>query len=111
MGTLQPGVRDLIARYVAELGRLGVTPTRVVVFGSQARGTAGPLSDIDLLIVSPAFETLPPPERPRLLARANRTLLAPIQALWTTPAALDRADSASFLRTVIAEGLEFPLAG
>lgn len=29
---------------------------RVVLFGSRARGEAGPHSDVDLLLVSPAFE-------------------------------------------------------
>jgi hypothetical protein len=58
------------------------------------------------LIVSPDFDSLEPPERPRVLARANRALLAPIQALWTTPSALERASPASFLREVLREGIE-----
>lgn len=29
---------------------------RVILFGSRARGDAGPHSDVDLMLVSPAFE-------------------------------------------------------
>ena len=38
----------ILARLVAALG-----PERIYVFGSQARGTAGPNSDLDLMIVVP----------------------------------------------------------
>jgi len=43
-----------------------VAPNRVVVFGSQARGDAGPVSDIDLFI---ELDTrLRPPERAAAIA-------------------------------------------
>jgi len=56
--------------------------------------------------VSPDFERIPPPEHPRLLARANWDLFAPIQALWATPGALDAASPASFLREVLRTGVD-----
>ena len=106
MEPIKPDVRDVIARYVANLRALGVCPTRVLLFGSHARGTAGPYSDIDLLVVSPDFDRIPPPEHPKLLAKANWDLFAPIQTLWTTPAALEAASPASFLREVVRTGVD-----
>ncbi|MAE69956.1 MAG: hypothetical protein CME06_05755 [Gemmatimonadetes bacterium] len=31
-------------------------PDRIIIFGSHARGTAGPESDVDLLVVLPILE-------------------------------------------------------
>ena len=46
------GVLGLIRRVVLEeASRLGVTVERVILFGSRARGEAGPDSDWDILVV------------------------------------------------------------
>ncbi|HMN41679.1 MAG TPA: nucleotidyltransferase domain-containing protein [Phycisphaerales bacterium] len=42
----QPPIQDILATIVAAF-----SPRRVVLFGSRARGTARPDSDVDLLIV------------------------------------------------------------
>ncbi len=44
-------MRDILAVGV-EIGRV-FNPHKVILFGSHARGTAGPDSDVDLLIVMP----------------------------------------------------------
>ena len=41
-------LRELVARIV-----MAVHPLRVVLFGSAARGEAGPESDVDVLVVMP----------------------------------------------------------
>jgi uncharacterized protein len=41
-------LRELVARIV-----MAVHPLRVVLFGSAARGEAGPQSDVDVLVVMP----------------------------------------------------------
>ena len=46
----------LVQAKVAEMARRIVErfhPDKIVLFGSQARGTAGPESDVDLLVVMP----------------------------------------------------------
>jgi predicted nucleotidyltransferase len=51
--TLPAGLRDDLRRYVAALERrYGADLVSVVLFGSRARGEAGPESDIDVLIVA-----------------------------------------------------------
>jgi predicted nucleotidyltransferase len=42
---------DLLPQMVADLVR-AVSPLRVILFGSHARGNAGPDSDLDLVVVS-----------------------------------------------------------
>jgi predicted nucleotidyltransferase len=44
-------------------------PHRIILFGSQARGTAGVRSDVDLLVVSPLSG-----KRRRLMVRMDRVL-------------------------------------
>lgn len=52
------GTVDLshIERFAAEIGR-EFAPEQVILFGSYARGEAGPSSDIDLLVVMPGEVT------------------------------------------------------
>ncbi|MCU0663512.1 MAG: nucleotidyltransferase domain-containing protein [Myxococcota bacterium] len=42
--------------YVAALEALGVPVSRVVLFGSWARGQANEWSDIDVVVISPIFD-------------------------------------------------------
>lgn len=52
-----PSARD-IAYEVARIGREhGINPTKVLVFGSYAKGTPTPTSDADVVVVSPDFDT------------------------------------------------------
>lgn len=59
MGTadMSPALDEIVRRLVA-----AYAPERVYLFGSQARGDAGPDSDYDLLLVVPDWA---PPERRR----------------------------------------------
>jgi uncharacterized protein len=51
------GLSERALRYLPEMTRRiaeGFAPSRIILFGSQARGQAKPLSDIDLLVVFPS---------------------------------------------------------
>jgi predicted nucleotidyltransferase len=48
-------VSDVLSRYIARLRKAGIPIEKVILFGSHARGTAKPESDIDLCVVSPQF--------------------------------------------------------
>ena len=50
-------VLRLLRLYVAELESRGIPVSRVVLYGSEASGTAGEWSDIDVVIVSPVFDS------------------------------------------------------
>ena len=49
-------VVKIVRKYLKTLVELGISVRYVVVFGSQAVGRQHPLSEIDLLVVSPLFD-------------------------------------------------------
>lgn len=49
-------VIETVQRYLSELRKYGVQIDKVFLFGSQARGTAGKESDIDVMLVSSLFD-------------------------------------------------------
>ncbi|MBI4585806.1 MAG: nucleotidyltransferase domain-containing protein [Planctomycetes bacterium] len=49
-------ILSVIRRYLAALKVHGIDAQRAVLFGSQARGQAHPLSDIDLVVIAPEFD-------------------------------------------------------
>ena len=71
MNTMSP-TPTLIERMTAIL-REAAKPTRIILFGSQARGTAGADSDFDLLVVEPGL-----PDRVGEMVRLRR-LLSPLR--------------------------------
>ena len=89
-----------IVRRIVEL----FDPLRVIVFGSFARGKAGPDSDLDLLVVMPVGGS-----RRKKAIEIDRALIGfgvPIDVLVVTPAELERdADRiGSALRPALHEG-------
>jgi predicted nucleotidyltransferase len=87
---------------IDEIGRrlADATParTRVVLFGSRARGENGAGSDIDVLVVEPTVED--PMQESARLRRALRGLGVPIDVLVITK---DEADRRSGVRGTVVE--------
>jgi len=63
-------------------------PERIILFGSYARGNAGPDSDVDLLVIEDAVEA-PRKESVRLRG-ALRGLLVPVDVLVATSEQVER---------------------
>jgi predicted nucleotidyltransferase len=49
-------VMTALRRYIIALGSFGINTSRLVLFGSFARGDADEFSDIDLIVVAPEFD-------------------------------------------------------
>jgi hypothetical protein len=64
-------------RFVDQVRR-ELRPTKIILFGSRARGNHRPSSDYDLLVVSPRFRKVPWVERASIVYR-----------LWTLPLDLE----------------------
>lgn len=54
--SLTPSVRQTVSAFAQALRVRGISFDHIYVFGSHARGTSTPTSDIDVCVVSPLFD-------------------------------------------------------
>lgn len=87
-------LQRIIDRSAEALERHGVHSLNIVLFGSQANGTATEWSDIDLAVISNDFGGKNSVERMEVLAKAIADVWEPIEALGFTPEEWERGDSA-----------------
>ncbi len=81
-------------------------PLRVIVFGSRARGEALSTSDLDLILVSPRFASVPFLERP---VRVLESLGYPggLELLCYTPEEFEaKREEMGIVRVAVMEGIE-----
>ena len=86
-------VLSILARFRIALERQGIGDARLVLFGSQAKGTAREDSDIDLIIISQAFEGKTLWERIQPTSKAICDVFEPIEAIAMTPAEWESGES------------------
>ncbi|MBM3289983.1 MAG: nucleotidyltransferase domain-containing protein [Candidatus Hydrogenedentes bacterium] len=86
-------VLRIIERYRQALERKGIPVERIVLYGSFSRGNPHSGSDIDVVIVSPAFEGKPLWTRITMLADALCDVFEPIEAVGKTPQEWESGDS------------------
>jgi predicted nucleotidyltransferase len=90
-------IETIVSRYVAELKRNGISPKKVILFGSYARGDATPLSDIDLVIISDDLAKWPAIKRIEMLSRLTACVDAPLDVLGYTPDEITRGGKDSII--------------
>ena len=101
MAKATPELKQIIKRYRAQLIKMGIQPERVLLYGSQATGTAQEGSDIDLIIISGDWEKYNRRERLELLGVASARILEPIQAQGFTPSEIKSKKIMPFWEQVI----------
>ncbi len=82
---------------------LGVEVSQVILYGSYAKGCAKDYSDIDVAVVSRAFEKLDILERQRLLSKAHHRVREPLEPIGLTPAQIRKRQG--FAREVLENGV------
>lgn len=100
-----PGLMSDLRRFRRALqARIGAAT--VVLFGSQATGRAGPDSDVDVLVVCPAFEGRTTLERAAMVDPAWE-LPYPVDFLCYTPKEFERLkNQTSIVQAAVREGFE-----
>ena len=96
----EQAVLDEIVRRIVQVA----DPDKIILFGSHARGDAGPDSDYDVLVVAPSEEDIS--ERAAPIYRAMSGLLVPYDIVWWTPDEIAewRDARAHFVNRAIREG-------
>ena len=54
---VDPSIAEVVVAYLRAVQAAGIHAHRAVVFGSHARGDAGPWSDIDVVVIAPELES------------------------------------------------------
>jgi hypothetical protein len=85
MAETTPELAQVIQNYRQELEHSGIHCERILLFGSQATGTANEGSDIDLFVISPDWAAYDERERLEILGVTAARILEPIQARGVTP--------------------------
>ncbi|ALA58311.1 nucleotidyltransferase domain-containing protein [Nitrospira moscoviensis] len=97
---VQDSIREMVRRIAAQFH-----PDKIILFGSHARGQAGPDSDVDLLIVMPVKGSKRRKATEIDGALADRRI--PLDLIVVTPEEFERArhQVGSVLRPAALEGL------
>jgi len=101
MAKTTPELKQIIKRYRMQLIKMGIQPERVLLYGSQAAGTAQEGSDIDLIIISGDWKKYNRRERLELLGIASARILEPVQAQGFTPSEIKSKQIMPFWEQVI----------
>ena len=91
-------VVKIVRKYLKTLVELGISVRYVVVFGSQAVGRQHPLSDIDLLVVSPLFDGKRKREDVNFLWLLPHALIVVLSLLQLANVSMKRTTAALLLR-------------
>ena len=103
MAKTTPKLKQVVKRYRTQLQKMGIRPTQVLLYGSQAAGTAREGSDIDLIVISGDWKKYNQRQRLELLGIAAARILEPVQAQGFTPNEIKSKKVTSFWQQVIKE--------
>lgn len=84
----------VVERFIHELQARDIRLHTVILYGSQAAGTATEASDIDVVVISENFTGKSYWERIDVLTEAIYAVYAPIEAVAMTPEEWETGDSA-----------------
>ena len=103
MAKRTPELKRIVRRYRAQLEKMGIRPARILLYGSQAAGTAREGSDIDLIVISGDWKKYNYRQRLELLGIASARILEPVQAQGFTPSEIRTKKVMPFWEQIIKE--------
>ena len=78
-------IKKIIKDYSYELKQQNIRITKIILYGSYAKGHPKPYSDIDLVIISPDLARFSPLKRQEFLAELTMNIDAPLEVIGYTP--------------------------
>ena len=103
MAKRTPELKQIVKRYRLQLEKMGIRPARILLYGSQAAGTAREGSDIDLIVISGDWKKYNYRQRLELLGIASARILEPVQAQGFTPSEIRTKKVMPFWEQIIKE--------
>jgi predicted nucleotidyltransferase len=89
-------IKKVVREYRDELKRHNIRITKMILYGSYARGHPRPYSDIDLVVVSPDLARFPLLRRQELLAELTMNIDAPLEVIGYTPKEFKKSEHTIF---------------
>ena len=103
MAQTTPELKQIVQRFCEQLEKMGIHPEKVMLYGSQATGTAREGSDIHLIVISSDWKKFNQRERLELLGIASARILEPVQAQGFTPVEISKNQLMPFWAHVMKE--------
>jgi predicted nucleotidyltransferase len=103
MAKSSPKLKLIVKRYRVQFEKMGIRPVRILLYGSQAAGTAHEGSDIDLIVISGDWKKYNNRQRLELLGVASARILEPVQAQGFTPNEIRTKQVMPFWEQIIKE--------
>jgi predicted nucleotidyltransferase len=97
-------VRKIVNEYKKELKRHNIRINKIILYGSYARGSPKPYSDIDLVVVSKDLARFPLLKRQEFLAQLTMNIDAPLEVIGYTPQELKKAKDTIFGQIILKTG-------
>lgn len=89
-------IKSILKRYKFELRKDRIRVTKMLLYGSYARGRARAHSDIDVIIISPDLKKFPLLKRQEYLALKTMCVDAPLEVIGYTPQEFKKASHTVF---------------
>lgn len=89
-------IKKIVKDYKDELKRHSINITKMILYGSYAKGHPKPYSDIDLIVVSQDLDRFAPLERQELLAQFTMNIDAPLEVIGYTPKEFKNSNNTIF---------------
>ena len=109
MAETRQKIKKIILEYIYNLEALGISVHKVIIFGSQAKGTFTGDSDIDIVVISKEFEKMGLWEKAKYLGRAARGISYPIEAIGFSPSQLEKSEQGTLIDEVKRSGVEIQI--
>ena len=96
-------LNNIVLSFINALESKGIILEKVYLYGSRARGTSRPDSDIDLILVSPKFSRMPLWKRWEIIGNALAEIMEPIEVLAFSPEEFEKKKEkqAGFLQHIM----------
>ena len=89
-------IKKVAKEYKKELKRHNIHVSRVILYGSYAKGNPKPYSDIDLVVISSDLSRYPPLRRQELLAELTMNIDAHLEVIGYTPKEMSKSGATIF---------------
>ena len=89
-------IKEILEKYKSELRKDQIRVTKMLLYGSYARGTPRSYSDIDVVVISPDLKKFSLLKRQEYLAIKTMGLDAPLEVIGYTPQEFKKASKSAF---------------